>query len=79
MHLDVITTPTNVHKFVKTYYKRSNTSYMFRPLMWPSTGTCVTKNKCIEMLRMLVYQYRCKSLNIKMTWFKIRIIVEKYG
>jgi hypothetical protein len=33
------------------YYTHSNTSYMFRPLMWPSSERCVTKNKYIEMLQ----------------------------
>jgi hypothetical protein len=41
---------TNAHKFMKLYYKRSNNSYMFRPVMLPSSGRCITKNN----LRLLV-------------------------
>jgi hypothetical protein len=38
---------------MKMYYKRSNTAYMFRQLIWPSSGRCITKNKYIEMLQKL--------------------------
>jgi hypothetical protein len=44
---------------MKIYYKCSNTSYMFRPLMWPSSGRCVTKNKYTEMLKCKGYHYVC--------------------
>jgi hypothetical protein len=50
---------------MKIYYKRSDASYMFRPLVCPSSGRCVTKNKYIEMLQKLVKQCTCKILNIK--------------
>jgi hypothetical protein len=56
-------------------YKRSNTSYMFRSLMWPFSGRCVTKNKYVEMLQNFVNQCTCKILSIKITWFKIRVTV----
>jgi hypothetical protein len=62
--------PTNAHKFMKIYYKRSNTSYMFRPLMWPSSGRCVTKDKYSEMLQKLCEPMQCKLSNIKITRFK---------
>jgi hypothetical protein len=53
--------PTNAHEFMKLYYKRSNAYYMFRPLMWPSSGRCVTKNKYIDILQ--------KSISLRMaTW-----------
>jgi hypothetical protein len=61
------------HKFGKISSTRCNSSYMFRPLMWLSSGRCVTKNKYIEMLQNLVNQSTCTVLNIKITRFKIRI------
>jgi hypothetical protein len=36
---------------MKIDYERSKASYKFQPLMWPSSGRCVTKNKYIEMLQ----------------------------
>jgi hypothetical protein len=49
---------------MKIQYKRSNTFYMFLPLMWPSSGRCVTKNKYTEMLQKLcepvhMYDIKC--------------------
>jgi hypothetical protein len=41
---------------MKVYYKRSNASYMSRPLTWPSLRMCITKNKYIEMLQKFVDQ-----------------------
>jgi hypothetical protein len=61
----MVTKPTNARKFIKMYYKRSDTSYMFRPLMWPSSERYVTENKHIEMLQKFVNQCTCKILNIK--------------
>jgi hypothetical protein len=65
--------PATAHKFVKIPSKLSNTSYMFRPLMWLSSGRCVTKNTYTEMLQNLVNQCTCAVLNIKITRFKISI------
>jgi hypothetical protein len=74
--LDMVTKTNNAHMCMNIYYKRSNTCYMFRTLMWPSSWRCVTKNKHIEMLQMFVNECACKILNIKITWFKIRITVK---
>jgi hypothetical protein len=51
--LDTVTKPKNAHKFMKIHFKRSNSSYMFRPLMWPCSGRCITKSKYIEILQNL--------------------------
>jgi hypothetical protein len=50
---------------MKIYYKSSNASYMFRSLMWPSSGQCFMKNKYIDMLQKFLKQYTCKILDIK--------------
>jgi hypothetical protein len=44
-------------KCTSVYASRSHvlyTCYMFRPLMWPSSGRCTTKNTYIEMLQKLL-------------------------
>jgi hypothetical protein len=61
---------TNADKFVNKYFKRSNSYYMFRPLMWP----CVKKIKYIETLQMFVNQCTSKTLDIKIT----RLIFNRY-
>jgi hypothetical protein len=61
---------------MKIYYKRIIPSYVFRPLIWPSSGRCVTTNKYTEVLQNVVNQGTCRILNIKIAWFKIRITVE---
>jgi hypothetical protein len=38
---------------MKMYYKSNNTSYMFRPLMWPPSARCVMNNKYIKILQKL--------------------------
>jgi hypothetical protein len=42
------------------------TSYIFRPLMWPSSGRCITKNTYIEILQTLMEPTHIyKILNFK--------------
>jgi hypothetical protein len=72
----MVTKTKNAHTIMKIYYKRSYTSYTFRPLMWPSSGTYVTKNKYTEMLQNYVNQCTRKILINKMSRFKIRITVK---
>jgi hypothetical protein len=43
------------------------TSYMFRPLMWPSSGRCITKDRYIEILQ----KFGDRSTDIKYSILKI--------
>ena len=41
---------TNVYVYKSILYTPLS-SYMFRPLMWPSSGRCITKYRYIEILQ----------------------------
>ena len=48
---------------------------MFRPLMWPSSGRCITKNMYVEILQKFLepmHMYKIQDFNNN-TWFKIHI------
>ena len=48
--LDTVSKQTNAHTCMKVYY--THTLYhMFRPLMWPSSGKCITKYRHIEIFQ----------------------------
>ena len=49
--------PTNGHKCMKVCYKHTYTSYMFWPLMWPSLGRCVTKERYLKILQQFVRRW----------------------
>ena len=54
-NLDMIPKPTNARQCVEVYGTHThthtpNTAHMFRPLIWPSSGRCITKDRYIEIL-----------------------------
>jgi hypothetical protein len=72
----MILKPTNAHKCTKVYYTHCMPPffYMFRPLMWPSSGRCIIKNTYIEILQKLMEpMHRYKILYLKNIWFKIYV------
>jgi len=38
---------TNAHKCKNVYYVITQYSHVFRPLLWPSSGRCLTKHGCV--------------------------------